>query len=217
MMNPNLIHKPQQVRSQETMNHILDAAALLLETKTFKELTIADVVKQAGTSVGAFYGRFKDKEALLQALDERFFDEFACAIKAMLDPLNWSGKSLYFLIHEMCTLLVETYGQQKGVLRSLNVKGRLSSDSRFRKREQRAWQDLFPWLQDIILSHESEITHPNPKLASRLGFQQLFYGMREILLWEPLRDEVPYDKDILIHELTRAYLAYLGVQEEIQG
>jgi hypothetical protein len=57
------------------------------------------------------------------------------------------------------------------------------------------------------------ISHPNPSLATRLGFQQLFFTMREILLWGPLRDDVPYAEEELITELTRAHLAYLEIHE----
>jgi AcrR family transcriptional regulator len=209
-----LVQQPQQARSRETMSQILDAASQILETKTFEELTIADVVRKAGTSVGAFYGRFKDKEGLLQALDERFFQEFEKTITAFLAPSNWAGKSIGYIIEGATRLLVETYSKDKGVLRSLNLKARLHADTRFKKREQRAWNELFPRLHEILLSHQHEMTHPNPGLATRLGFQQLFYTMREILLWEPLREGVPYNSNELITELTHAYLAYLGVQEE---
>ena len=41
----------------------------------------------------------------------------------------------------------------------------------------------------------------------------MFYGAREILLWEPFREPVHYTNEELITELTRAYLAYLGVKE----
>ncbi len=50
--------------------------AHLLEEKLFEEISIAEIVEQAGCSVGAFYGRFKDKNSLLMALDERHFEEF---------------------------------------------------------------------------------------------------------------------------------------------
>jgi len=88
-----LIQPPQQARSRASMNQMLDAAAQLLETKTFDELTIAEVVQQAGASVGAFYGRFKDKDALLQALDERFFSEFEQALTIFLAPEHVAGRA----------------------------------------------------------------------------------------------------------------------------
>jgi AcrR family transcriptional regulator len=209
----HLIQQPQQARSRATMSQILDTAAQILETKTFEELTITEVVQQAGTSVGAFYGRFKDKEALLQALDERFFEEFEKAITAWLAPANWAGKPVADIIASVTRLMLQTYSKDKGVLRSLNLKARLYGDSRFKRREQRAWDELFPRLQAILLLHQHEITHPDPGLATRLGFKQMFYSLREILLWEPLRGVVPYDNETLVADLGRAYLAYLGVQQ----
>ena len=212
-VTPDLVQPPQQARSRETMNQILDAAGQILETKTFEAVTIAEVVQRASTSVGAFYGRFKDKESLLQTLDERFFQEFEEAVIVLLTPKNWAGKSISSIVEDVTRLMVQTYSKDKGVLRSLNLKSRLSGDSLFKKREQRAWNELFPQFQIALLSNQVEITHQNPRLAIRLGFQQMFFSVREILLWEPLREDVSYSAEELITEMTRAYLAYLGVQE----
>jgi AcrR family transcriptional regulator len=210
------IQQPQQTRSRETMNLILDAAGQILEIKNFEELTIAEVVHRAGTSVGAFYGRFKDKEALLQTLDERFFNEFDEAVIALLAPKNWLTMSISSIVTDVTNLIVQTYSKDKGVLRSLNLKSRLTNDSSFKTRELSAWNELFPQFQIALLSHQEEITHPNPRLAIRLGFQQMFFCTREILLWAPLREDITYTSEELVSELARAYLAYLGVQESSQ-
>ena len=213
MENPYLVQEPQQARSQDTMQRILDAAAQILETKNFEELTIAEVVKHANTSVGAFYGRFKDKDALLQALDERFFLEFEQAIQDFLQPAKWVGHSLHEYIEQLTRLMLEIYSSQKGVLRSLNLKGRLSNDERFRQRTLKAWESLHPGFVDTLLLYRDEITHPDPLLAAQLGFQMMFYTLREILLWDSFHEKNPYDDEQLIRELSRAYLAYLGVKE----
>lgn len=211
--SPYLVQLPRQARSRETMSHILDAAAQILETKTFEELTVAQVVQRAGTSVGAFYGRFKDKDGLLHALDERFFDEFERGVQDLLSQPSWRDAPLTQIIRDLTRFIANIYNRQKGLLRSLNLRARLYGDSRFKKRERHAWNTLFPQLQALLLQRQSEIHHPNPTLAMRLGFQQLFFTLREILLWEPLRGGAKYDLDVLIDELSRAYLAYLGVQE----
>jgi AcrR family transcriptional regulator len=212
--SPHLVQPPQQARSRETMTQILDAAARILETKTFEDLTLTEIVQQAGTSVGAFYGRFKDKEGLLHALDERFFEEFERGVQDLLSRPGWSQAPLGQVVRDLTCFLAQTYERQKGLLRSLNLKARLYGDSRFKERERRAWDELFPQFQDILLRRADEIRHPNPALAVTLGFQQLFFALREILLWEPLRGGQPYDMDVLVDELSRAYLAYLGIQEE---
>jgi AcrR family transcriptional regulator len=212
--SPHLVQPPQQARSRETMTQILDAAARILESKTFEELTLAEVVQRAGTSVGAFYGRFKDKEGLLHALDERFFEEFERGVQDLLSRPGWRQAPLGQIIRDLTGFLAQTYERQKGLLRSLNLKARLYGDSRFKERERRAWDELFPQFQDILLRRADEIRHPNPALAVTLGFQQLFFALREILLWEPLRGGQTYEMDVLVDELSRAYLAYLGIQEE---
>lgn len=212
-ISPYLV-QPQQARSRETMTQILDAAARILENKTFEELTLSEVVQQAGTSVGAFYGRFKDKEGLLHALDERFFEEFERGVQALLSHPDWGMTPLRQIVRDLTCFLAETYNRQKGLLRSLNLKARLYGDSRFKQREQRAWDELYPRFESLLLARQAEIRHPNPALAVRLGFEQLFFTLREILLWQPLRGGPDYDLETLVDELTRAYLAYLGVQEE---
>lgn len=208
-----LVQPPRQTRSRKTMTQILNAAALILESRTFEELTIVEVVQQAGTSVGAFYGRFKDKEGLLQALDERFFEEFERGVRELLSQPAWSDAPLSQIVRAVTYFLADTYQRQKGLLRSLNLKARLYGDSRFKERERRAWDELFPQLQNILLQRQDEIHHPNPVLAVTLGFQQLFFALREFLLWEPLRSNQRHEMDLLVDELSRAYLAYLGIQE----
>jgi AcrR family transcriptional regulator len=107
------------------MERMLAAAAEILETKNFDTLSVNEVVEKAGTSVGAFYGRFADKEALLQALDERFFSEFEEGIEELMEPSRWRERSLDFVVLDVTRFLVGTYGRNRGLLRSLNLKARL--------------------------------------------------------------------------------------------
>ncbi len=63
---------PQQQRSRKTLSAISQATKRLLEKHTFAELTIEQIVKEAGTSIGSFYARFKGKRALLHHLHEEY-------------------------------------------------------------------------------------------------------------------------------------------------
>jgi len=208
-----LVNEPQQKRSRATMTQILDAAAQILESKTFEELTVAEVVQQAGTSVGAFYGRFKDKDALLIALNQRFFETFECEFQAIVYLPGWIQQPIPDMIRDVVEFMVATYSQNRGMLRSLDLKARMQSNSPFKEREQRMWTELFPLIQDILREHRQEITHPNPNLATLLGFQQLFFTVHELFLWGPLRGGRTFEKDELCAELARAFLAYLEVKE----
>ncbi len=65
---------PSQDRSRKTAERFLDAAFKLLESKTFDELSVADLGREAGRSVGAFYQRFGSKEDFLAVLVVVYFE-----------------------------------------------------------------------------------------------------------------------------------------------
>src|SRR5438552_1394828 len=100
MTTPRFFRPPQQVRSRETLDRILDAAEQVLDEKAFGEATLAEIMERAGVTVGAFYRRFPDKDALLHHLDERFFNELHRRADLVLDPARWPGASVCDLIGE---------------------------------------------------------------------------------------------------------------------
>ena len=65
----------KQARSRKTRDALIAAAWKLLQAHPWQDLSINDIVKAAGSSVGAFYSRFKDKEALLEALAAEWLEE----------------------------------------------------------------------------------------------------------------------------------------------
>ena len=99
----------------------------------------------------------------------------------------------------------------RGLLRSLNMKARIQGDERFRIRERKAWETLYPALLDLIVSRLEASGHPDPVRKAKFGFAQMFFTMREMLLWEPLRTGEACDTRSLVVELSRALLAYLAL------
>lgn len=64
----------KQARSQKTEQALLDALETLLSEKSFSDLTVSELASEAGLTTGAIYRRFKDKEDLLRAAFERFYE-----------------------------------------------------------------------------------------------------------------------------------------------
>ena len=69
-------HRPQQARSIESTERMLLAAEQLLRSGGADAVTVEAVIARAGTSTGAFYGRFGSRDGLLQAMHERFLTGF---------------------------------------------------------------------------------------------------------------------------------------------
>ncbi len=68
-----------------TIESIQQAMNELLRTKTFREITISDLVKKAGVSRSAFYRNYQSKEEVLQSIVYDSFAELSNEIKMDTD------------------------------------------------------------------------------------------------------------------------------------
>ena len=73
---PRLRRVPRQARSRERLARMLDAAEELLVTEGAQALTTTRVAAAAGVSVGSLYQYLPDKEAIVEALANRYLAEF---------------------------------------------------------------------------------------------------------------------------------------------
>jgi AcrR family transcriptional regulator len=63
---------PQQPRSQQRVDLILDTAADLFAETGYQNTTTNAIAERAGISIGSLYRYFPDKDAILRALAERY-------------------------------------------------------------------------------------------------------------------------------------------------
>jgi AcrR family transcriptional regulator len=67
----------KQERSRETRRKLVASCLELLDRRPFHQVTVADIAKGAGVSVGNFYRRFTSKEGILPDLYAAYEDRFA--------------------------------------------------------------------------------------------------------------------------------------------
>jgi len=65
----------RQARSRATRERLLAAGEKVFAQKGYDGAKLSDIAEDAGVSVGAVYFRFKDKDALFQAIVEAFTEE----------------------------------------------------------------------------------------------------------------------------------------------
>jgi AcrR family transcriptional regulator len=66
---------PKQSRSQKRFDSILDTAANLFLEKGFSSATTNEIARRADMSIGSLYQYFRDKNAVVDALGERYLEE----------------------------------------------------------------------------------------------------------------------------------------------
>jgi AcrR family transcriptional regulator len=193
-----------------TLHRILDAAERVLEEKSFTEATVAEIMEGAGVTVGAFYRRFPDKDALLHLLDERFFSEMKERGDTVLDPSRWNGASISDILIELARVAVETYRARRGVARGLFLRARVDPVIQATGREMNA--HFIARLRELLLdpARRAQIAHPDPERAVALGFMMFFGALRETTVFgEVWPDHTEIVGPNLGDEMARLYLSYL--------
>jgi AcrR family transcriptional regulator len=204
------VRPPRQARSQETLDRILDAAEALVAEKGFEDTPVAEIVRRADSSVGAFYARFHDKEGLLHALYERYYEEAVATADVALDPARWEGASLAELIDSVIRFLVSIFRERKGLMRAFVVRNHTHPE--FQARQQRLSHHVVARLSALVLVRRGELGHEDPERATRFGFMLVFSALETMILFGEMRSSLlSLNDDDLATELARSTLAYLGV------
>ena len=160
-----------QRRSQRTLVRLLDAAESELREKGYADASVADIAGRAGCSVGTVYRRFRDKTALLHALDERWAAAFRATMEDAVAPERWQGAPIL----EVLTGYIEfSLGQarERGALhRAALIMA--SRDASFAARQLQLASELHVRLRDLLLARRDEIGHADPALAVEFVLEQL--------------------------------------------
>ncbi len=205
------VRPPRQSRSQESLERILDAAEQVISERGFDQATVAEIVRRANSSVGAFYGRFKEKDALLRCLHERFCEEAFATVDAVLDPERWRGESIGQILTETVPFLVDAYRQRGGMFAAFMV--RATYDPSFTESWASVGAHLVDRFRTLLLERCDEIDHPNPRLAIEFGLQMMLCTLDEMALFrdvEPAGGLTLFDER-LPEQLATMFLRYLGV------
>ncbi|MCA9912956.1 MAG: TetR/AcrR family transcriptional regulator, partial [Anaerolineae bacterium] len=101
---------PQQERSRRRYQHILDTAAKLFAEEGIASVTTNHIAAAAEVSIGSLYQFFPNKEALLEALTERYIEQMAAVFPQEMDI----AIPVEAFIEEIITQFVRFEGQEDG-------------------------------------------------------------------------------------------------------
>ena len=207
------VRPPQQARSRATLHRFLESALELLGERRFEEASVAEIARRAKASVGAFYARFPDKEALLGYLNDRLFEEGERLWDEFLAPERWQGRSAAELVEAVVGRLVERRRANRGLLRALTLYARSSPGPRFTAHARAMNRHVHRKLAELLLARRDEIAHADPEQAIGFGLLLVDGATREAILFgEAARLPGKPSDAVLARELTAAWLAYMGVR-----
>jgi AcrR family transcriptional regulator len=202
---------PKQARSERTLYRLLDTAETLLAEKGLAGISIPEIARRAGSSVGGFYARFQDKDELLRALEERFFAQLSARLDALADERRWARAATATIVEAAVAELVAVTVARRHMIRAFLY--RAAQDRGVREEGLRFRTRVADRMRALLLGRRAEITHPDPALAIDLGTQVAFALMQQHVLLEGTRaGGRALSEAELCREVTDIVLGYAGIR-----
>lgn len=200
---------PRQDRSRDSLERIMEASEQLLLLKGHEGLTVGEIIRRAGVSRGTFCYRFRDKSALVHALQERIHSREEAEARARVGAVNWDALSLPDAVR---TLLEIEHSAYRGYLLQHQAFSVFASVDPVVKTRGYRYKRTMEELEVQVLGRKAvEAGHKDPLLAARV-LSRLWQGLRdEEVEWSGCRasGEGALSDTILIDQLVQLSVAYL--------
>jgi AcrR family transcriptional regulator len=204
---------PKQTRSVDAIQRIASAGRALFRARDFDAVSVADIARAAGISVGAFYTRFPSKEHLAIHLLGDLDDELRASALREMDPQRLTGVSLSGVVRRFLALTADAFLRHRGLLRPATLIARQTRDDQLRGLVRRFNKDVHGLFRARLLERLS-VTDPKTTVA-RIDLAILWTSaaLREVLLYGEPVSALSRSATRLVDELSRGFVLYLESPE----
>lgn len=200
----------KQERSVQTLNRLLDAAEHVLEEDGLEAATVPAIAKRAGVSVGVVYRRFKNKEALIRGVYERFLWRVGEQNSVLLAALSGMQIGIHDLLRGMIHGTIESNRRKRNLLRALLQFARTQKDPAIKEQAAKMNRASTAAFTALMLAQRDRIQHPDPEAAIEFAVLTVAAVIRSVIVGEHSHGLVPPSD--LEDELIRMISGYLGLR-----
>jgi AcrR family transcriptional regulator len=196
--NP-LRRQPQQKRSQERVERILDAAAIVFDEVGFEAATTHAIAARANTAVGSLYQFFPDKLAIFNALELRHLDRVYVIWDKLLRPEVIQLPFADF-IHTIRTQFQKLFEQPTSRIIFVQF---FTSPTIFKNIDNSFTQEAIQFMAKLLQTRNSTLTDKRSQLLAEI----CVHGINTLILLA-LRSDKAHCQEIFIEieVLLKAYL-----------
>jgi AcrR family transcriptional regulator len=186
---------PQQDRSSRRLARFLDAAAELFVEVGYEAATMTAIAERSGSSIGALYNYFPDKQAIALTLLSQYAQELETHWKPLMEHAdNLSPREFANLFIERITDLVR---RRPAYLRLLSAPVRLRRDPAAKRALRVMIANAFR-VKNPSLSDERSVLAANVSLQMVKGMMTLYAEAEH------------KSKDLVVNEFKKVLTLYLG-------
>lgn len=206
---PDGVLPVKQRRGGHTRDRLLTAGRRLIAKRDFDSMSVAEIAEDAGCSVGAFYQRFRDKDALFGALIAQYVSDAQATTIALFADYNDDR-----LIGALVTATAERFRGNTGLLRAA-IRRRMEDAmvwDPIRRQGYFAADSFIHWLA----ARRGRTLTAAEVIATRFAFQVLYGTLNNAIVNQPGPLDLE-DADFVV-QLERAFrlvLLYTGTPPAI--
>lgn len=202
----SILQPPRQRRARETEQALLAAGRQLLAERDFAAVSVAQIAAACQVSVGAFYGRFRDKMAFFDALRSTVMEESDASVARYMAEHRWQEVPAHQIIEKSMRFLVNGCRNNRGVIRA-SLKHATANPEEWLP-HQKNGEDIVERLVALLVPRLREPA-ADAELRVRFAMQMVFGMLVNAVLNNP--GPLPLDDERLPGELTLMVTRYIGI------
>jgi len=195
--------RKQSKRGLETERKLIAAADEVFWTQGYGGATITQIIEASGLSVGSFYHRFADKDALLEAATRNVSAEFGTMLEK-LDFTREANGDLFTLFYRLVLRGRSLVSRNRGIYRAL-IETVQSDVTRFGTLTNITPQ-LIARIRVEIGGYADQMTRPPGAVSSAVQLATMTVMQTEL----GLGPAFPKDPDAFAQTIARACCGVLG-------
>ena len=207
---------PQQERSRQTLERLLRAAEGVFADVGEPGFTIPEVSRRAGLSVGTVYRRFANKEELLEAVMRRVQRDDTNVLSTWA-TIDWAQVDARTMVDHLARDLSIPWRERAPLMRAMMARRLTDNDGQLLGQGLEVVRNHVARFREAILTHASELQHPNPDEAIEFGYRII---MSTCARWTAaaIETQAPHQMswDTMLERLTDIVTAYLFGLNAIQ-
>lgn len=193
---------------------IIEAAERCVMKTGLHRLTLRDIAREQGSSLGNIYNYFANKEEIVEAIVERETDRFI-AIAVQGGKAQGEG-TLGERLREHMTSFVDAYLDSDGARVAVSIAAEAMINERVRDIIARANQRLYEVISnDVINNRQNSWPIPKAKMQAQLALSRsLLEGLRVTAIFNPGIDRKEL-RAVAIDRLVHGILADLAASKGV--
>ncbi|HEX9713573.1 MAG TPA: TetR family transcriptional regulator [Actinomycetota bacterium] len=145
-------------RGRATREKLLRCTAALLEKTSYRDLSVIEIARRAGTSPATFYQYFPDIEAAVLVLAQQMAED-ARKLTVLIDEADWRGKGAARAAEALADGFLDLWERHRAVLRVVDL-STAEGDLRFANIRSHLLNEVTLRLRDVIESFKLAGRHP---------------------------------------------------------